>query len=186
MADMPVERKTGGGMGWMGWLIGALVVAGLIWVLVEAFDSEPDTVTDLAEVEAVEPITPATTPEMVATGEAVTIGDILGNPAGYIGQQFPQAEVKVIEVPTDRGFWIEDEGQRLFAILIDNPVEQPVDINTGQTLRVDQGMLRDRTFLPQIPGEPLDADTQRIAEEQDIFLVVDEQYINILDRPGGS
>ena len=111
----------------------------------------------------------------------VTIGDILGNPDRYVGETFPQAEVNVTEVPTDRGFWIEDEGRRLFAIIIDQPQEEPKDINPGQTLRIEEGVLRDRTFLPAIPGVPLDQDTENIAEQQPIFLTVDEQYINILE-----
>ncbi len=62
-------------------------------------------------------------------------------------------------VPTDRGFWIEADGARLFAVLIDRLREVPVDINVGQELRVAKGMLRDATFIADIPGEELEADT---------------------------
>ena len=40
MANIPVERKSGAG--WLPWLIGLLVVGGLIWLVAELFDNEPD------------------------------------------------------------------------------------------------------------------------------------------------
>ena len=176
MAEIELERKRGG-MGWLWWVVGLVAIALIVWWV---WPDEPD-MAELDTIETVEPVTPATTPEVVAGGAAVTIGDILGNPDGFIGETFPRAEVEVTEVPTDRGFWIEDEGQRLFAIIIDDPAEQPKDINPGATLRIDQGTLRDRTFLPEIPGAPLDQQTENLAEQQPIFLVVDERYITILE-----
>jgi hypothetical protein len=177
MADIDVQRKTG--MGWLWWLLGLIVLALLAWWLLA-----PDAEEDLAVVEPVaeEPmITPATTPEIVGTAAGVSIADILGNPAAHEGTDFTD-EVTVAEVPTDRGFWIEDQGARMFALIIDDPAEEPKDINPGQTLRIDQGTLRDRTFLPDLQGAPLDAQTQQIVDEQPIFLVVDERYINILEQ----
>ena len=170
MANIPVEKKSN--LSWLWWVLGLVLIGGLIWFLVAAGDDEVETAA----------VTPATTPEAVAEAPSVTIGDILGTPADYIGDPFSQAEVMVSDVPTDRGFWIEDEGQRLFVILIDGPAEAPLDINTGQTLRIDEGTLRDRTYLPNIEGDPLDADTQAIAESQPIFLVADESNITILER----
>ena len=171
MANIPIEKK---GSNWWMWLLALLLLAGLIWLIAGALDGDEP---ELADVEAV---TPVGTPEPVAATAGLTIGDILGNPAAYIGQTFPSTEVSVASVPTDRGFWIADEGDSLFAILVDQPAEVPVDIDPGQVLRVEQGTLRDRTALPEIPGEPLDQDTKTIAEQQPIFLVVDEQYIEIL------
>lgn len=180
MADIDLERKEGPKV-WP-WIAALLALALVIWGVSEAVDTE----AEMADVEGVQPVevTPATTPEPAATGAAVTLGDILGNPDGYLGETFPRAEVRVVEVPTDRGFWIEDEGNRLFAVVIDQPREERVDLNPGQTVRIDQGMLRDRTYLPDLEGEPLDADTERLAEQQEIFLVVDERYIDILE--GGT
>lgn len=171
MADIDVERKRGGGMGWLWGLAAVLVLALIVWWIWPDEDDDDFAATEVEQVEQ----GPATTPE-----PGVTIGDILSNPDDHIGQTFPGAEVQVAEVPTDRGFWIEDDGERLFAIIIDEPREQPLDINPGQTLRIDEGMLRDRTYLPGIPGEPLDEDTEEIAEQQDVFLVVNERHINVL------
>lgn len=176
MADIDVQRK--GGMGWLWWVLGLLLLALIVWWIAAAGDD------DDAEVAVVDPapvVTPTTTPEVVAGATGITLADIMGNPAAYVGQSFSDDEVRVAEVPTDRGFWIEDEGQRIFAILNDNPQEEPLDINPGQTLRVQQAMLRAPATLNEVPGQ-LDADTRRIAEGQPIFLVVEETNINILTQ----
>ena len=163
-----------------GRILMAPVLAGAL-VLGACEEEEPEVAAVPAEIAAVPPaVTPATMPEPVAQLPGVSIADILGNPAGFLGQTWTVDAVQVPEVPTDRGFWIEDQGSRLFAIIIDDPEEQPKDINPGQTLRITEGVLRDRTFLPQIPGEPLEAQTQQIAEQQPVFLVVDERNIQIL------
>lgn len=183
MADIDLERKRGGGMGWLGWLLGLVVLALVVWWIWP--DGDDAEFAEVDAVETVEPVTapaaPAATPQPAADIPGVSIGDILGSPDQYLGETFPRAEVTVVEVPTDRGFWIEDEGQRLFAIIIDQPQEQPMDINPGATLRIDEGMLRDRTYLPELPGAPLDAATENLAEQQDIFLVVEEEEITVLE-----
>lgn len=179
MAEIPVERKSN--MAWL-WILLALVLVGLvIWWATS--DGEEELVADEvvgAETIGADPITP---PEPVGLEEGVTIADILGTPNDYIGTNDFQSEVAVSDVPTDRGFWIEDQGNRLFAIIIDNPQEEPKDINSGQQLRISEGMVRDATFLADLPGAPLDQDTQRIVDEQDVFLVVDETNIEILSQP---
>ena len=177
MAEIPVEKKSS--MAWLWILLALLLVALLLWWVL---DDDDEVETPLAPV-AEAPITPATTPEMIAEAPGVTIGDVLGNPTAYVGRDDFRAEVAVptdAEM-TDRGFWIEDEGERLFAILYDGPMEEPIHINPGQSLRISEAMLRDRTYLPEIRGDALDADTQAIAEAQPIFLVVDEDNIEILE-----
>lgn len=41
MANIPVER-TGGGTPWWLWLLGLLLLVGLVWLVAELFDNEPD------------------------------------------------------------------------------------------------------------------------------------------------
>jgi hypothetical protein len=175
MADIDVQRK--GGMGWLWWILGLLLLALIIWWIAAAGDDE----AEMAEVVEPAPVVePTTLPEPVATSPGMTIADILGNPAGFIGQPFSDDEVRVAEVPTDRGFWIEDQGQRLFVVLADRPREEPLDINPGQTVRIEQGILRDPTYIGQIQGAPLDQDTRNLLQGQPIYLVADEGNINIL------
>ncbi len=180
MAKIPVEKKQQSS--WIWWVLGLLAVAGLIWILVEAFDDEEDV--DVGDVEEVEPVPTPATPGP----EEVDIQAILANPDEYIGEPFPSTEVSVSSVPTDRGFWITGGGDSLFAIIIDTPEEQPKDINPGQTLHVEGGTLHDSSYLPDLPGVPLDAATEGIAEDQPLFLVVDERNIEIheagMPQPG--
>lgn len=172
MAEIPVEKKSG--LGWL-WILLAILLLGLLiwWATTAGDDDEIAVETETAEI---------VTPQVVGTAPGISIGDILGDPAAYRGRDDFRAEVAVpVDAEmTDRGFWIEDEGERLYVILNDGPMEVPVHINPGQTLRIDQGMLRDRTFFPNLPGE-LDATTESIAEQQPIFLVVDEDNIEILE-----
>ncbi len=172
MAEIPVERKSS--LAWLWILLAVLLIGLLVWWAASGDDDE-ELIVD-AETAAV-----VTTPEPVGTASGISIGDILGDPVGYLGRDDFRAEVfvPVDAEMTDRGFWIEDEGERLYVILNDGPMEEPIHINPGQNLRIDQGMLRDRTFFSDLPGE-LDPNTQNIAEQQPIFLVVDEDNIEIL------
>lgn len=179
MAEIPVERKSG-----MAWLWGLLLLAAVALLLWWALDDDEEELVATADTELVgeqtvgaDPITP---PEPVAMEAGISIADVLASPSEYVGRNDLQDEVRVAEVPTDRGFWVEDQGQRMFAVIIDNPQEEPKDINSGQQLRITEGMVRDATFIANIPGAPLDADTERLAREQDAYLVVDESNIEIL------
>lgn len=182
MAKIPVEKKQQSA--WIWWLLGLLLLGGIIWILVEAFDDEEDL--DVAGVEEVEPIPTPQTQEY----EGVDLGAILANPGEYVGEPFPTMEVTVSSVPTDRGFWISENGDSLFAIIIDGPEERPKDINPEQTLQMEGGTLHDSSYLPEVPGRPLDASTEDIAKEQSIFLVVDERNIAIREtgvpQPGSD
>lgn len=168
MAEIPVERKSS--LKWLWVLLAVLVVIALIWWATDTDDN----------VEMVE--TTGELPEATAVAPGMTIADILGNPAAYVGRDDFNAEVTVPTGTqiTDRGFWVQDQGAQLFALINDEPREQPKDINPGQRLQITNGMLRDATFISQIPGDLLDADTQSILEQQDVFLVIDEENIQIL------
>lgn len=170
MADINVERK---GPSIWPWIIGLIVLALLIWALMSLFGGDDNDV-----------VTTQTTEEPVATTEPMPepmgeSSDLLMNPAAHMGESFA-GEVQVAEVPTDRGFWIEQDGARLFAILQDQPLEEPLDINPGQTLRIDGGTIMAPTDLEQLGGDPLDEETRQIAEGEPAFLAVDESEIEIL------
>ena len=183
MAKIPVEKETGGG-GWWKWLLGLLLLGLLIWLIWAWVDDDDLEVAEDTEAD-IETVEPPPTPETAAEGAAaMSLAAILNNPDQYVGEPFPATEVTVAQNReiTDRGFWIQNQGQHLFAIIIDVPEEQPKDINPGATLRISQDTLRAPSYLPEMPGRPLDQQTQNIAEQQEIFLVVDERYITVLEQ----
>lgn len=186
MADIDVQRK---GPSIWPWIIGLLVLALIIWAVAEMVDTDDAELaeTELIEEEPAAEIQPdvLTEPEAVAPAAGISVAEIAESPTTFTGRTL-DAEVRVVDVPTDRGFWIEDQGKRLFAIIIDQPREVPLDINPGQTLRISQATVRDPSSLTNLPGAPLDADTERLAREQPVFLVVDEGNIQIVGGQSGQ
>ena len=179
MADVRVERKEPSerrGPSIWPWIIGLLVLALLIWAIAEMVDTDETQVAEVEEVEPGQPVPPTAVP--VPRAGTASIPDILSNPSAHVGQQF-SGEVRVTETVSDRGFWIEQQGQRMFAIVTALSAAEPKDINPGQMLRITDGTLRDASYLPQLPGAALDARTRRTAEEQQVFLVVDDRNIEI-------
>ncbi|PEQ10570.1 hypothetical protein B2G71_21545 [Novosphingobium sp. PC22D] len=185
MTEVPVQRKKN--HLWI-WLVLLVVAILLIWWWVsETAEVEPDRTAEYAE-SGEYPAYPEAAPSATsgpATGDVgrTTIAAILDNPSRYIGREDITLQGAVPDVPTDRGFWIEDGGRQLFALIIDQPREVPKDINPDQRLEVRNGMLRGKDDVAQLPGEVIDQDTRAILDEQDVFLVVDESDIEILSRP---
>lgn len=194
MAEIPVEKKSS--LAWL-WLLLALLLIGLLlWWLLDDNDAEVAAVAPVAGVEG--PLEPGLDPGLApgatagapgadpaaAAGE-MGIAAILANPVAYIGRTDVSGEVDIPEVPTDRGFWVMNGGSRMFAIIVDGPQEVPMDINSGQRLRINQATVRAADDLANLPGEPLDPDTRRILEGQPAFLLVDEDDMEIIARNGG-
>ncbi len=120
----------------------------------------------------------AATPD---TSGALTLAQITADPQQYFGRDF-SGEVDVGSNLTDRGFWVEQNGNRMFALIIDQPREVPKDINAGQTLRISGGTVHDASSLDDIPGDSLNQNTRKIIADQDAILVVDEANIEILNK----
>ncbi|HEV2080169.1 MAG TPA: hypothetical protein VGR19_09800 [Allosphingosinicella sp.] len=185
--EIPVEKKSS--MSWLWILLALLLAALLLWWLLDDDDeaAEPVAVGTVATAPAdLEAGQVAPLPEPVAQVSGRSIGDILGNPSAFVGQPFSQDSVEVASVPTDRGFWIRDNGQQMFAIMTGEG-ESKLDINPGQRVRIKEGMLRDATFLQQgqIPGN-LDKDTRSVIEGQKVFLALEAGDVEILSRPGSD
>ncbi|PHR19807.1 MAG: hypothetical protein COA41_06505 [Sphingopyxis sp.] len=175
MAEIPVQKKSS--MSWLWLLLGLLLVALIIWWLLADDDEVETDVIDSTVVEQVEPVTGPETGEL-----PMTLAAILAQPQSYVGQQF-SGEVDVGGPLTDRGFWIENDGARMFAIIIDEPREVPLDINAGQRLQVSGGVIRDADDISNIEGVPLDEDTKMVINDQAVFMIVNEDNIEILERP---
>ena len=179
MAEIKMERKERGGMGWLWILIALILLALLAWWLWPEDEVEEPLATTTA-VEAVEPL-----PEVAPVTTELTLSQIASNPSMYVGQTY-DGEVRVTDVPTDRGFWVESDGAKVFAILIDQPRERPVHIQQNTTIRMEQATVRDQTSLGDLPGDPLDAATEEIVRNEDVFLIVDEDNIQMPDQLGSS
>ena len=174
MAEIPVEKKSGG-KGWLWLLLLLLIVAALAWWLL----------SEAAEEEAVDPVaveeTEETMPAMDETGE-MTLAAILADPSAYYGREGFTGTVTVGGPLTDRGFWVENDGARMFAIVIDQPRERPVDINVGATLDISGGTIRNPGDIEDLTGDELDEDTVDAMEGQQAVLVVSEENIEISDE----
>lgn len=176
MAEINLERKqAGGGMGWLWALLALLVIALIAWWLWP--DDEMDTVDDPVGVETVEP-----TGMQPAMPEEEGLALITANPSAWRDMPFPPTEATVGSEMTDRGFFIEADGAELMVLIIDQPREVPMDINPGQRLRITGGTLRAPDYLGQVAGDALTGDTRSMAEGEEIFLVVDESNITILEQ----
>lgn len=187
MADINVERK---GPSIWPWIIGLIVVALLIWALAEMLGDD-DEVAEGPVAEVVEPgLTQADPPPPVPVAQGPrTLADLMGNPTAYVGQSFstPQA-VRVAEVVSDRGFWVEDQGQRAFVILneggpnagpgtadVQGAAEKPV-LRAGDMVQITEATVRDPSFLQNVQG-PVDAQARQAAQGQTIFLVTDGRNV---------
>ncbi len=91
----------------------------------------------------------------------------MSGPANYANQTV-SGTARVAQVVSDRGFWIEDGGQRVFAV-IDEPKPEIKNIRAGQTVRLDGAQVM--TNASQVPGQ-LEAQTQQAIQNQSAFLYV--------------
>lgn len=175
MAEIPVQKKSS--MAWLWILLALIAVALLIWW---ATDNDSDEVDLATTTQIEEPMESSADLEANATvAEAGTLAAILANPTTYFGKEY-SGEVSVGNSLTDRGFWVESDGNRMFALIVDEPRERPLDINAGQQLRISGGTIRDASSLSDVEGRVLDADTRKIVGEQKVIMVVDEKNIEIL------
>ena len=189
MADIDVERK--GGMGWLWWLLGLIILALLIWWFVAAGDddAEVETVPPVAEQEVGTEAPPPPVP--VAQGPFTTVASVLADPAAAAGQPFnAAAPMQVAEVVSDRGFWVEEQGQRLFVVINEGAQTDPQpgtadvqgtqaempDVNQGDRVTITEGMLHSAADLQNLQG-PIDDQTRQVLQGQQVFLVTDGRNI---------
>lgn len=187
MAEIHIEKKKSI---WP-WIVAALVALLVIWALVEFTDR------DDAEVAAVEPVaspvvgTPDqpvdataaidTTADAAGSIAVLPVAAILAGPADYVGREI-SGTARVTDVPTDRGFWIEQDGQRIFALIERGPnMEDAININTGQEIRFTDATVHDANSMAQLGGT-LDEQSRQLVTGQQAFLVVDPQDITIVSR----
>ncbi len=188
MADIDIQRKSASA--WP-WLLGLLLLALLGWILFEAMDNDEEVAAAPVVAPVVEPapgvneVQPlpdaANPPTPVAQAPGIVLSEIINSPATWTGKTVG-GEVRVGDVVSDRGFWIEDQGERLFMLINEVPGEIK-DINKGQTLRISEAMVYATNDMSKIPGT-MEPQAQQIARAQPVVLAADSRNIQILTAPG--
>lgn len=181
MADIDVQQKSGPGI-WP-WIIGLVVLALLAWLVAEWLGEDDEVVAPVAEAPVVAPpvAAPVTeAPPATAAAAGIPAAQIVANPASWEGRTV-SGTAQVTEVPTDRGFWIEADGQRLFVILRDAPAEQPMNVQQGQTVRITEATVH--IGAAGVAGD-LDPDTRGIVQNQPALLTVDEDNLQVVQAAG--
>lgn len=170
MAEIKLERRSSG-LKWLWILLAILLVLLLLWWLWPDDEVEVETVDEPIAVEEVEPM--GTLDEPTVAVAALPVAAIVDAPTTWIGRTV-NGQARVVEVPTDRGFWLEVDGERLFALIADQPREAPLDINPGMEVDITTATVHDADDLENLRGDELDADTEAILADQEVFLMVEE------------
>lgn len=164
MARIPVERDRGGSPWWL-WLIGLLVLVGIIWIIAELFERDTVPTNEVAEgaTEQVQPVAPMATPN---TGmEAGTITDLdtvlaASDKAALAGRPVQLDSLKVTSVVGDSTFYVTpvnapDTDRRMFVVLEEqipappDPVEGRYNVTPGQILSLSGTLDQVRSDDPQ-------------------------------------
>ena len=174
MANIPVE-KTSTGTPWWLWLLGALLLALLLWFLVSALGDDDDAVVATDPVETVEPMETVETPPVVATG-------------------LDLSNLYVTRVTGDRTFYVApsetDTANETLVILdqvaSDDPgVEGQVDINQGQRVSLAGGRM-EPLGDENLAGMGLsDADANAITPTTDVIRISGTN-VDVLEAPMGE
>lgn len=133
MADIPVEKR--GGTPWWYWLVGLLVLAGVIWLVAELFDAEPDedelgAAEDIEEPETAEPDT--------AAGDLIMDVALLldaEDPQALAGRRVQLSDLRVTSVVGDSTFYVspqDAEEERRFLVALDEQIPAPPEDVEGR------------------------------------------------------
>lgn len=176
MAEIPVEKKAG--VPWWVWLLGALLLLGLLWWLLGSNDREATETAAVAPVEtpvAMEPL-PGTIAPAADTGPITDLAMITGaaDPAALTGRQVQLTGVPVPEVPGDRTFLVGEGANRLFVFLPEDapglPTEDSVNVNPGQRVNLSGTLQPAQTTMNGRPveGLPAGTTTMLVADRVDV------------------
>ena len=191
MADIDIEKKKKG-MGILPWILGLLLLGLILWGLTQCRDDDDaqreTVVTTTGDRGARDPAVAAmpmdtgmamadtTAAGAAGAAGALPVAAILANPGQY-GTQSVSGTARVTDVISDRGFWVEDGGQRMFVVIAEpQSAEQVVDINAGQTIRLS-GAVREGSSAAQLTG--VEQEAQRTAQGQPAFLLVNPSDVSV-------
>jgi hypothetical protein len=166
MPEITIERRAGIPK-WI-WLIGAILLGFILWRIIAGIAQ--DGTRRGEQGTATEPARPGAQPEGAA---ALPVAAVLRDPASYAGRDIAGVAA-VSSAISDRGFWVEQDGQRMFAVIDESASgrSEVADINEGQRLRL-QGTVYSSAMAAQLPGvQNLEAQTRQIIQNQPAFLYV--------------
>lgn len=144
----------------------------------EVGEPAPGIGADDADAAAVV-IAPMPPPPTETDTVEIPVDVIMVTPGPHLGQAVT-GTAEVAEVPFDRGFWIEKNGQRMFAMIAQSPdMEQAVNVEPGQTLRL-AGVIYSSDLASRISGE-VDPEAMNAIADQPAFLLVDARNIVVIE-----
>lgn len=162
MPDIDIERRQSSGFPMWAWIIGALVLILVIWGIVEAVTPEREAVAPVAPAERV-----AGERQATEGMQDLPIANMVANPTNYFGQDVAGVAM-VAEVVSDRGFWIENNGERAFVVLSEGMPETGVTIDAGNRVLIHGNFLQSVNDLPN--AQTLEPQARQIIEGQQGFI----------------
>jgi hypothetical protein len=156
MPELDIQRRETTGMPWWVWLLIAVLAIGLIWWIIAATTTD----RELAEVTPGVAPTVGTEPaERVAgarestdeltSAEWLPLAAMRANPDNYFDQSVSGIGT-VAEVASDRGFWIEQRGERVFVVKDEPLVETPA-LTAGQQISL-RGTVHNPDNMQEVAG----------------------------------
>ena len=179
MANIPVE-KTATTTPWWLWLLGALLLAALLWFLLSALGDDDDV--DVVETDTVETVDPVDVDNSVQPLPPVT------------ATALDMSNLYVTRVTGDRTFFVapsENDTSNETLVILDEVasdaagIEGQVDINPGQRVSLTQGRMEPLGDMSLAGMGLSDADASSITPTTDVIRVTGTN-VNILEAPMGE
>lgn len=183
MANIPVERTSSGTPWWL-WLIGLLLLGGLIWLIAELFDNEPDadeivgTEDNVGLIDDVElgddDEDMIMSEEQLYADEPIDGGQVEGVTVTRLEPGTPVSlqDVPVLSVIGDSAFWIGRDDARRYLVVLASLGESETgaggsdgvfNVDEGETVSITGAIAR---YADGDPGlsELVDDDTEALRQ----------------------
>ena len=150
--------------------------------------AQVDAPTPAAPVETVEaPEAPVVVedgdevePAAVVVAAPVDLVAMMANPLEVVGKEM-SGTVYVDDVISDRGFYVTDGKQRVFAVVReDTPKHEMIDIDKGQKISF-RGLLMEQKMMADLTGE-LEQDTKDAIMAAPYFIAMHHSDVKILEQ----
>lgn len=176
------------------WIVGLLVSLLLLWGLWEFVGNFAVSVVEktVQPVETPAPpvdmavrtgsvVTPTPMPPTEADDTPIAVSTILMGPSDYVARRVA-GTARVTEIVRDEGFWIEESGRRMFAVLARDPenMQQALNVSAGEQVRLS-GVVHDASMVNRIEGG-LPTRTQDLISRQPAFLLVAPRNVSVVSE----